>query len=98
MVGWIMPLTPKEPIVEGTTYDQYWLDNCNIMANEVGGKANVMITLKAYNSQTGEVSPPNFWKTMVLDDVLSRIQGGDTLLAQAYGAILAVIQREVNRG
>ena len=93
-----MPITPKTPIVEvAETYDRMWLDNMNIMANNVGGDATVSITLKPFNSVNGHIAPPHLWKTILISNVLEKINAGDVLMAQCYGAVMAVVQAEIDK-
>ena len=86
-----MPINAKVPLVRpALTLDKFWIQSLRITANEVGGEANGEVVLVPYNDD-GE---KDYGRTKIINfyNILSAIAGGDAILAQAFGGIMAAVQ------
>ena len=91
-----MPVTPKAPIVvPEKTADKYWMSEITIKAPVVNGEARAEITLIPYVSSNGDRVLGNN-KRIIIENILSKIVGGDTTLAQAFDAIQLAVQAEID--
>ena len=83
-----MPIKAKVPVTKpAETFDNVWLQELVIRANEVGSGATVSIRLAYYND-AGAVGPS---RNLYIHNVLEKIQAGDQKLAAAYQAIMVAV-------
>ena len=90
-----MAITPKEVIeVPAKTYDKLWVSSLSIDAS-LGGEANARFVFTPY-SETDGFYPAGAFQ-IELNGILGKIEAGDTQLAEAFSAIMAIAQREINK-